>query len=218
MAQVVAKTSRLRAAEYAGYAQSLIKFFQESNTFDKAGDRLQSLIDSLADLQNSESQLDKYLQDVREQRRSIDMARKKIKASVKRLVLYVNDSSDGDEMLLSQSPFPLMKEAQPQTIPVQVSGLKVSPSRLPGQVLLKWKPLGVATKYIVQYSTDPENEESWKTHPINPSSARLSLTVRIGIDEEGISRKSASKVYFRVAGISGEQSGRWSNLSFAYVA
>jgi len=219
MAIVVAKISDLRVSEYAEYTKNLIAFFQGSSTYDDAGERLQNLEEAFTALETAQSGLQAMQQRVSDYQSDLNQARSEIRAVVSRLVNSVNDTAKGKVELLQKSPFRLKSDARPVTRPERVKALSAKSSGSGGRVELRWMPISNANRYVVEYTATPNDDSSWKVHPHNPTGARVNLILKlgIGIDEEGISRRNAPLISFRVAALNRDLQGEWSQVAAAYI-
>lgn len=82
-----------------------------------------------------------------------------------------------------------------------VQGLKATMSDFPGSVDLQWEPMKGAKLFIVQYTTTPEIDASWKDAGI----ATKSSFTAVGL-------ASGTKYYFRVCAQGTAGKGPWSTI------
>ena len=75
---------------------------------------------------------------------------------------YVNSIANGDTNKILLSGFKLSKMPEPKPAPTSVTKLDASYVNMPGQALTKWSGSKNHRYYLLQVSTDPTVESSWK--------------------------------------------------------
>ena len=217
MTQVVSKFRLLRVGEVLSYGKYLKNFFEESEVFDQAGERLQALtneINLLDPLEQEIKQVEKRLESLN---RKAAEARRRINKVTGKLVNYVNDIADGDEAIAAQGPFPLKDPARSKGEATLTRILSVVNLPDRDRVQVSWERAEVGRAYEVWYSLIPEVESSWKL--LGSSISALRIRAHIRIDGDGVDRRQAAPlVTFRVAAVIGGKRGPWSKTAAEYVS
>ena len=217
MAQVVCKFRDLGVSEILSYAKYLKAFFDESETFDQAGERLDKLSDEIQVLDSLEQEIKQTARRLRSLNHLAKESRRRVRVATNKLVNYVNDTADGNEFIAAQGPFPLKDKshAKGEATTTQILSITNLPGR--DRVQVHWSRAKVARSYEVWYTLTPHNEASWRM--FGASTSALQIRANIEVDDERIERAAAAPaVFFRVAATQAGKRGPWSAIQSEYVS
>jgi len=120
-------------------------------------------------------------------------------ALVTQMAAYVQSTSDGDADIILSSGFDIIARGLPKPPVGQVLNVRVANGTVPASLKLQWDREPQARVYVVEVSTDPFTEDTFK-----PKGVSTKTRIQIG----GL--EPSTKYWLRVAAIGKDGIGLWS--------
>ncbi|MBI5214739.1 MAG: fibronectin type III domain-containing protein [Ignavibacteriae bacterium] len=166
------------------------------NTVQQKQDDLKLVLSNLEQARQTVAQL---AAEAEEKEKALD-------ESLSLLASYVENVSNGDEVIILSSGMSVRSTVKLTKPMPQVLDVRVSQGTNEGEVDLRWKSIKGAKSYALEYSPDPIGPSTWTHGGIAPKAK-----FTIGNLESG------KKYWFRVAAVGAEGRGMWSDPAVKWV-
>lgn len=204
MYQVRCGFSRLSVKDALTHASNVISKLEDNSNFPALPVSIESLKHTMNTLAKEEMQViaRNYTRTV-----SRNQAHEKLKRDMAAVSYYVNAVSNGDLTKLQSSGFGLRKARTKASAPEKIQKVTCKNSVKPGSVRVAWTGISSRDYYVVRYTYDLNDENSW---------VFAGVATGLSFDLENL--QSGKKVYVSVCAVNNAGQSDWSNAASLMVA